>query len=166
MGEYCVVVASEAEARFLCLEPVEFPELESGPRLAPKEEIRNPEKRLPDRELFTDTKSGRGRAPRGGPAHGYDDHRSRHEDELDKKFSRAVVEKAAGMAKASGARKLVMVAPPRMLGILRQEFDLLHRQGLKVIECPKDMTKFSPHQIHEHLAKEGVLPPRKRPAKA
>lgn len=164
-GEYCVAVVSEAEARFFSLEPVEFPELESGPKLELKDEIENPEKRLPDRELFTEAKTGRGRAPRGGPAHGYDDHRSRHHEELDKRFSREAVEKAKNVAKAAKARQVIMAAPPKMLGILRDEFHVLEREGLEVVECPKDMAKLSSQEIHERLAKDGLLPPRKRPGK-
>ena len=58
---------------FFTLEPVEFPELESGPRLIDRGELFNPEKEIAERDLYTDSKMGRGRAPLGGPAHGYDD---------------------------------------------------------------------------------------------
>lgn len=165
MGDYCLAVVNEAEARFFSLEPVEFPELESGPKLELKEEVKNPEKRLPDREVFTEVKTGRGRAPKGGPAHGYDDHRFRHQEELDKRFSREVVEEARDIAKTVEAKKVIIAAPPRMLGILRDEFLALEREGLKVVEYSKDMTKLSAHEIHDRLAKEGILPPRRRPGK-
>ncbi len=163
MAEYCVAVVSEAEAKFFYLKPVEFPELESGPRLEQAGQLSNPEKRLPDREIYTDSKTGRGRAPGKGPAHGYDDHRSKKEEESDRKFGREVLEKAKDLALKAKCRILILVAQPKMLGLLRQDMEILEKDRLKIKECTKDLIKLSPTEIHEHLAKEGLLPPRKRP---
>jgi protein required for attachment to host cells len=106
---------------------------------------------------------GRGRAPLGGPSHGYDDHRLKHDEEFDRRFARKVLERASGIAQANQARYVVLVAPARMLGLLRQEFDIIRKGGMKVHILAKDMTKFPPKKIHDHLAKIQVLPPRKRP---
>ena len=121
MSDYCVVVTGGACARFFTLEPVEFPELESGPRLIECGELYNPEKRIPARNLYTDSKTGRHRASRGGPAHGYDDHRSQHEDEFDRRFAHEVMEKKhvscssqAGPVHSSGStRPYSRIASPR-----------------------------------------------------
>lgn len=43
MSDYLIVVVNRAQARFFTLEPVEFPELESGPRLTTHTEFENPE---------------------------------------------------------------------------------------------------------------------------
>jgi len=59
MSDYLVVVASAARARFFTLEPAEFPELESGPNLVDQGELLNPQARIPERELFADSKTGR-----------------------------------------------------------------------------------------------------------
>lgn len=163
MSDYCVIVAGGAHARFFTLEPVEFPELESGPRLIDRGELFNPEKEIAGRDLYTDSKMGRGRAPLGGPAHGYDDHRSKHDEEFDRRFAHRVLERASSIAQANQARYVVLVAPARMLGLLRQEFDIIRKGGMKVHILAKDMTKFPSKKIHDHLAKIQVLPPRKRP---
>jgi len=60
MSDYCVIVTGGAYARFFTLEPVEFPELESGPRLVECGKIANPEKEIAGRHLYTDSKMGRG----------------------------------------------------------------------------------------------------------
>ena len=163
MGDYCVVVSGGAHARFFTLEPVEFPELESGPRLVDCGELFNPEKETPERDLYTDSKPGRGRSPQGGRAHSYDDHRSQREGEFERRFARKVIQETRRIARANEARYVVLAAPARMLGLLRQELDTIFKQGLEVHKLAKDMTKFSPKQIHDHLAKTRLLPARKRP---
>jgi len=163
MSDYCVVVTGGARARFFTLEPVDFPEFESGPRLVHCGELFNPEKEMAERDLFTDSKTGRGRAPHGGPAHGYDDRRARREGEFDRRFARKVLEETKRLAQANQARYVVLVAGAPMLGCLRQELDIILKHGMAVHKLAKDMTKLSPLQIHNHLAKEKVLPARKKP---
>jgi protein required for attachment to host cells len=163
MTDYCVVITGGAYARFFTLEPIEFPELESGPRLTHCGELFNPKKEIAGRDLYTDSKSGRGRAPRGGPAHGYDDHRSHHEDELDRRFARKILEKASALVQAYKARCVVLVAPAPMLGLIRQELHAFDKLGVEVQKVAKDMTKFSPKRIQNSLAREGILPACKRP---
>ena len=106
---------------------------------------------------------GRGRAPLGGPAHGYDDHRSKHDNEFDRRFARKVSEKASSIAQANQARYLILVAPAHMLGLIRQELDIICKHDVKVHILEKDMTKFPPKKIHDHLARAQMLPPLKRP---
>ncbi len=80
MSDYLIVVVNRARARFFTLEPVEFPELESGPRLMNRAELENTEIR-DVQEMYTDSKTGRGAAaPQGGSVHGYDDKRDQHLD--------------------------------------------------------------------------------------
>lgn len=163
MSDYCIVVTGGAHARFFTLEPVEFPELESGPRLVHCRDLFNPQKESAGKDLYADPKTGRGRAARGGPAHGYDDHRSHHKDELDRRFSRKVLEEACSLIKANNARCVVLVAPAPMLGILRQELHVLNKRGVEVKKVAKDMTKFSPRRIHDSLARENMLPECRKP---
>ena len=163
MSDYCVIVTGGAHARFFTLEPVEFPELESGPRLIERGELFNPEKEIAGRDLYTDSKMGRSRAPHGGPAHGYDDHRSKHDKEFDRRFAHKVSEKASSIAQANQTRYVILVAPAHMLGLLRQELDIIFKHDVKVHILEKDMTKFPPKKIHDHLAKVQMLPPLKKP---
>jgi protein required for attachment to host cells len=163
MSDYCVIVTGGAYARFFTLEPVEFPELESGPRLIECGKMVNPEKSIAERELFTDSKIGRGHAPRGGSTHGYDDHRSKHAKEFDRRFAHKVSEKAGSLARTNQSRHVILVAPAYMLGLLRQELGIIFKHDVKVHILEKDMAKFAPQKIHDHLAKAKMLPPQKRP---
>jgi protein required for attachment to host cells len=163
MCGYCIVIVSGSYARYFALEPVELPELESGPRLVERGELFNPDKEIAGRYLYTDSKIGRGRAPHGGPSHGYDDHRLQHEDESDRRFARRILEKIRRLSQTKHARYVVLVASARMLGLLRQDMDIILKSGIEVYELAKDMTKFSPEQIHDYLAKEHLVPACKRP---
>ena len=164
MSEYVVVVADGSRARFFTLEPAEIPEIEGGPNLVEREDLANPERELPDRELWSEPKTGRNRAPNGGPAHGYDDHRAQHEAEYERRFARTVAERTVALANANGTRRVVIAAEKRMLGFLRNELGALARAGIEVREVARDLSKLAARQIHEHLAKEGVLPRRRNPA--
>lgn len=163
MSDYCVVVTGGAHAHFYTLEPAEFPELESGPKLVHCGDLFNPQKESAGKDLYADPKTGRGRAARGGPAHGYDDHRSHHKDELDRRFSRKILAEICSLVKANNARCVVVVAPAPMLGMLRQELHALNKRGVEVMKVAKDMTKFSSRRIHDSLAKENMLPKCRKP---
>jgi protein required for attachment to host cells len=164
MAHYCVVVTSGAHARFFTLKTLAAPVLESGHKLIECGELFNPEKDMPGRELYADPKSGRSRAPHGGPAHGYDDHRSQHEDECDRRFASEVLKKAKGLARAEKASHVLLIAPARMLGCLRQDLDIILKEGMKVHELAKDISKLNSAEIHDYLAREGLLPGRQSAA--
>jgi protein required for attachment to host cells len=161
MASYCVVVTSGAHARLFTLKTSAAPVLESGPKLIERGELFNREKEILGRDLYADPKSGRGRAPHGGPAHGYDDHRSQHEDESDRRFASEILKKADSLARAEKARHLVLVAPARLLGCLRQHLETVSKQGMKIHDFAKDISKLNSREIHDYLAKEGLLPARK-----
>lgn len=163
MSEYLAVVMDKSQARFFALKPVTYPELESGPILTEEGKLLSRDKRGAERDLFADSKTGRGRAPHGGPSHGYDDHRARHQEESGRRFAREVLEKIKRLARKYSSRLVVLAAPEKTLGLLREDMDILTKEGLKVEKLAKDMTKFSAKDIHEYMAKKGFLPSRKKP---
>jgi len=69
MNHYSVIVAGGSRARFFTLEAAQFPELESGPRLVEQKDLINSENQMHNGSLWSETQSGRNRAPNGGPAH-------------------------------------------------------------------------------------------------
>ncbi len=158
MVDYCVVVTGGRNSRFFSLESAEFPEIESSPRLVECGRLLNPGKIMAEHELYTDSKTGRGRAPHGGPAHGYDDHRSQHEEESDRRFAQKVVKAAKRLAREKQARHVVLVAPARMMAWLRQDLSIIREHGIEVYGLSKDMSKFSSRQIHNYLAKQALVP--------
>jgi protein required for attachment to host cells len=163
MAQYCVVVTNGAHARFFTLQPAEFPELESGPNLVEHNHLINAERESHNNELWSEAKTGRNRAPNGGPAHGYDDHRTRHEDEYERRFANNIAEECSRLSRSQRASDVVLVSQKRMLGFLRGAMET-RMNGVNTHEVAKDLSKLSPHDLHAHLARENVLPPRRTPA--
>lgn len=162
MSDYLIVVVNRARARFFTIEPVEFPEMESGPRLMTRTELENPEIK-DDQEMYTDSKTGRGAAPQGGGVHGYDDKRDQHLDELRRRFAVSVLEHIQKLSKAEQTRTVILAASARMRRFLHPGMDTLTRQGCRVHKLSKNMINFSPQKIHEYLAEDGLVPRQKKP---
>lgn len=157
MNDYCVVVADAARARMFVLG--ESGGVGGGPDLSELGGLANPEGEAAGKALYSDTKSGRNDAPAGGGAHGYDDHRDRHMAELERRFARDILMAARDELGRRGAHTLVLAAGPRMLGYLREAMEGVP-EGVTVREVGKDLTRLSPAELHQHLAADGVLPPR------
>ena len=73
------------------------------------------------------------------------------------------MKEARRFAREKKARCVVLVAPARMMGLFRQDLSIIREHGIKVKELNKDMSKFSSRQIHNYLAKEALVPARRRP---
>jgi len=162
MGEHLIVVVNDEKARLFALEPVKFPELESGPRIAEIEDLINPEAMLGDQERFSDSKTGRGVAPRGGPVHGYDDRRGQHLEEVRRRFSTRLIKEIQRLAKSRRARAIVVAASAPMRQHVYPGLETLTKQGYEVSKVAKNMIKFSPQGLHTYLADMGLVPERKR----
>lgn len=160
MNGNCVIVADNGRARFFRLADVEFPELESGPNLEEINDLVNPEREAAGDEIWSDIKSGRNRGNGGAPAHGYDDHRDQHEEEFDRRFARTIAAEAERLANGS-TRELVVVAQKRALGLLRNELAALGKRGVRIRELAKDLSKLSPIELQDHLARLKLIPPRR-----
>ena len=161
MSDYLIVVVNRAQARFFTLEPVEFPELESGPRLTTHTELENPEI-LDAQEMFTDSKTGRGATPQGRSVHGYDDKRDKHLDELRRRFAVRVLKYIQKLARAERVRMVILAASARMRRFLYPDLETLTREGYRVCKLSKNIINLSPQKIHEYLAEDGLVPKQKR----
>lgn len=160
---WCIVTANGSRARFFTLESPEIPLLQGGPDLVEHDDLVNPEQWLRPQERFANLKSGRHRAPGGGPAHGFDDHRSNHVDEDEARFARRLAENVRAFAEDQGARYLVLCADPRLLGMLRTELAGWVPDELEVREHATDVSGLTRPQIHDRLASAGIVPRREPP---
>jgi hypothetical protein len=162
MGEYLIVMINDEKARLFTLKPVRFPELESGPRIVELEDLINPEAMVGDQERYSDSKTGRGTAPRGGPVHGYDDRRDQHLDEVRRRFSATVMRETQKLAKAWHVRTVIVATSAPMRQHVYPGLEKLSKHGYDIIKVAKNMINFSPRKIHAHLADMGLVPEQKR----
>ncbi|AKJ64125.1 host attachment protein [Kiritimatiella glycovorans] len=163
MSYYFVVVADGSRARFFELQSTDMPELESGPTLVEQTSISNPETGKSEGEVFADTRSGSNRVSSAANPHAYDDHRERHMEEFERRFAREVGKEAVSRAGKLDTRCLVLVADPRMLHYLQGEVSSFKNGKRDLVEYARDLTKLAPDEIHRHLAKDGLIPEKKRP---
>ena len=157
LSQYLIVIVNRSMARFFTLEPVEFPELESSPRLTACTELKNKEFR-DCHEIFADSKSGRGAAPQGGSVHGYEDKRDEHLNELGRRFATGVLNQIQKIASLKRSRIIILAASARMRRFLYHVLDTLSRQGYRIHKLSKNIINFSPQKIHEYLAVNGLIP--------
>ncbi|WP_428264856.1 host attachment protein [Haliangium sp.] len=158
----CVLTLDASRARLFGLEVQRGPGGESLTKLVEVEDLANPGRRQRASEAFTDSRPGMHGGAGGGPGHGLDDGRDAHLDELERRFTVDVVAALGRQVQALGASRAVIAASPRMLGHLRETIGGQSKLGVEIDELGKELTKLSPVELHDHLAKDELLPPRGR----
>ena len=69
----------------------------------------------------------------------------------EEKFLRKVADRLDAAVNAGQVKSLILVAPPRALGVLRQTYSHALRGALRA-EIDKDFVKLPVHEIEKHLA--------------
>lgn len=143
-----IVIADRSEARFYDLERAD-----SKPRL--QNRITDPDARLRDREFKSD-RPGRvfDHAPGGGrrgavPHHDTAGERKPHKHEAEV-FARRVVAELERMSRQDPCDRLVLMAAPAFLGLLRETLPK-SLTGAKVLEVRKDLVHEDERAMIEHL---------------
>lgn len=157
-----VVVADSGRSRVYALEPKVA---EGATKIPPLREVAalvNPARRSRDNEVFSDSRPGLRQGAGGGTAHGVDDRRNSHKDELDRRFAVDIVDKVLEVSRGLGAHTIVLAASPNMLGFLRSRTGKWSEAGHEVEELARDLTQLTPAQLHDRLAQEQLVPPRSR----
>jgi protein required for attachment to host cells len=147
MMNTCIAVVDATRARLFSLERDSMRELR---------DLVNPTRRRTPHELFSDSRPGTGRT--GGRQFGFDDHRDAHIDEIDEVFARSIVTDLRAVLGEIGARRLVLCASPRMLGMLRPMIETLATGQLEIEEVARDLVKLPPARLRAHLSRIGALP--------
>jgi protein required for attachment to host cells len=156
MFESGLLVADAARARFITLQPPDELTPDQGSRLVEHSDLVNPEAELPDRELFSE-RSGRTHGSPSGSAHGSDDHRARHREELERRFARRVLEAAQRFVAERSLGRLVIAAEPHLLGVLRAELERHPLSGASVVDIAEDLSRRALDDIAAVLAHRGLL---------
>lgn len=149
-----IVVADERQVNFFDVSQPEAP-------LASKGSMQNPTGGMRDTDLETDRAGRRyggaagvshGSGPQQGHHHGVDGERSTERHELTL-FAKQVAERIDADRVNHEFDKLVLVAPPRMLGLLRQTLPATV-QSLVAGEVAKDIVHQGPDAIRDVLPRE------------
>lgn len=157
VSEKWVVVADGAHARFLAVVPRADAEQRAAVRLVENARLDNPEHTLKGRRDSRKIKSGRDTARGGGAGLGYTDHREPHEDELLRRFAGQITQQLSALCTAQAAASVVLVAEPRMLGMLRAVVAPVEKAGAQIRDLARDYTWCSASELQQRLADNKLL---------
>ncbi len=157
MVKFAVAVINGTQARFFTLDSTAISKYESSPNLIEQEGLSDSTQELHGQELWANTKTGRYRGS-NGQAHSYDDHRQNHKIEFEKRFANKISDAMLTIIQTNDARKLILVAEPKILGIMRSAMTNNSFKNLHIQEVAKDLCHFKVNQIHDYLAKKELLP--------
>jgi protein required for attachment to host cells len=131
------------------------------PEFREAQDLVNPGRQGHGRDLFTNTKPGN-RWQEGGRG-STDDHRNAHLAELDARFAKSILTELERMAQEQGYNHVILVASPKMLGVLR-DGDPFKKRNVVVDEIAQDLAWLTSPQLHDHLASMNLIAPRPRAA--
>jgi protein required for attachment to host cells len=160
---YGVLAADAARARLFVLHTTNG----GAPTVSPIVEVAqttNPDRRARNSELFADTRPGLSREGPHGPRHGVSDRRDRHRRDAERRFAAEISKDALRLWRAHGVTRVILVASPSMLGLLRAAAARTENgpRSWSVRELARDLTRLAPPALHDALAADGYLPPRGR----
>jgi protein required for attachment to host cells len=147
MNKTCIVVADGARARFFLIEAAET---KAGSKLAEKGELKNDEHRHGNPDNIGNRDAG--------PVHPHGAQRERHRLELDRRFGQEIARQVAAITKGWKQGTLVLVAEPRLLGLLREPLHKALHPGVALKELAKDYTRLPSAELLEHLALNRLVP--------
>jgi len=153
-----VIVADGARARFMAIERRDEAPQRAALRLVEIARMSNPEHTVSGRRAGRKIKSGRDTARGTLAPHGYTDHREPHEAEVLRRFASRIAEQASSLVSPATPSSVLLVADPRMLGLLRAALEPMAKAGIALRELKRDYTWCSAPQLQRHLAVNGLLP--------
>jgi protein required for attachment to host cells len=158
----CIAIVDAARARLYTYQE----DAQPGQELREIRDLANAGRRLKQADLFSETRPSLARS--GKPGEGYvpgstkDDHRDDHIEVMDTRFAKEVVEELTRIIRTEAYGRLILIAPPKMLGDLRKANASLKRNGIVIDEVPRDLANLDAAQLHDHLAALDLIPGRQR----
>jgi protein required for attachment to host cells len=160
MNRTCIVVADGRIASFYAIEPTDSPRatmaLVERTRVVDGVELRELGRSTTGRAR-TETNTNR----EAGPVHPVEAQRQRHRIELERRFGREIADKAGELTRGWQDGVVVLVADPRLLGMMRGALREALPRGVELKELAKDYTHLALPELHDHLARNGLLPARR-----
>jgi protein required for attachment to host cells len=158
MSSVLVVVADGAKARYFTSEVKELAQGEIGSYLHEDESLINPDQMEEGKELWSGPESQAGHYQQGkSKAHSYDDHRQDHELEYERRFARSITEQILIRTHTHQLQRLLVIAEPRLLGLLREVLVPKLPKTLELTEIDKDLCHLRPQELHEYLTQRDLL---------
>lgn len=150
----CIVVADTAEARFFLV--LETSDPRRSFRLEETGRLSNPDVRRHGARSQR-VKSERNTNRQAGPMHPIGAQRERHRLEQDRRFGTLIVEHAAHLVAEWKEGRVLLIAEPHMLGLIREALRHALRREIRFDELARDYTGFSVGELERTVAGHGLI---------
>ena len=155
MNDLCIVVADGARARLFVVEPDAASR--KGARLVEQAALAQPDLRTLGTSVTGRVRTETNTNREAGPVHPIVAQRERHRLQLERRFAASITETAAGLVDDWANGTVVLVAEPRMLGLLRETVRSVLKRGIAVKELARDHTGLAVAELYDRLVRSGVI---------
>jgi len=155
MPELCIVVADAAGARLFVVEANGGPR--RGTRLVEQAALAQPDLRTMGTSVTGRVRTETNTNREAGPVHPMGAQRERHRLEVERRFAASITETAAGLVEDWTKGTVVLVAEPRMLGLLRETVRGVLKHGIAVKELARNYPALSVAELHDRLVRTGLM---------
>ena len=152
----CVIAADGGRARLFVA--VSDGGSQSGLSLVERECFVNSEYRARGANAPSRAKVERVTNRDAGDVHPIGARRDQHRLELERRFAREISQRAAALTQTWEGGSVVLVAEPRMLGLLREPLRKALKQGIELKELAKDYSQFTAVELRDRLALNRLIP--------
>jgi protein required for attachment to host cells len=152
----CIVVADAATARFFGVEQAD--PTRNTSRLVERVTLTKPEPRMPWESAPGRAGAATGAHGGAGPMHPTGAHREGHRVEHDRRFGNEIALYAAAITRGWKAGVVVLIAEPRLLGLMRQSLRDALDPGIELKELAKDYIGLTPRELQDRLALTALIP--------
>ncbi len=86
--------------------------------------------------------------------------RERHHLELGRRFGHEIARQTVEITKGWKEGTVVLVAEPRLLGLLRESMRDALNPGIELKELARDYVQLTAGELHDHLSLNSIIPAR------
>lgn len=151
----CYIIAADG-ARARMFELQKDATLQAGSRLVEKIDLVNTAYTARGKAAPR-VRTERNTSRQAGPMHPQDAERDWHRREVERRFAREVVAHVGALLQGNSAGKLVIVAEPRMLGMLRESLRGATAKRIIISELARNHTHLTPSRLHQRLAADDLI---------
>ena len=155
MKNTCLIVADGSRARLFVVVPADSPRRKL--RLAERVTLVNQETRARGRNGAGRVKSERNTNRQAGPMHPIGAQRERHRLEHERRFGAEVVEHALKLTADWDRGVMVLIAEPRLLGLMRERLRSALRSEIKLEELAKDYSGLSTTELERVVVDQRLI---------
>jgi len=155
----CIIVADGGRGRLFAV--TEDGSAQGGVNLVERESLVNADYRAHGEDSPARTKSERVTNRQAGDVHPIDARRDQHRLELERRFAREIAEHVARFTQGWSHGSVVLVAEPRLLGLVREPLHKALNPAVELKELAKDYSHLTASELREHLALNRMIPARR-----